>query len=98
MRKTLFLGLLAIGLVGISPAQQKKQTTKKEAGVKPEEVRQVLLSGFEQDPKFLWKIEQDEFQRICSQYPSMEPMPPQAIQKVIELENKNIVYPQWGIA
>jgi len=88
MRKTLFLGLLAIGLVGISPAQQKKQATKKEAGVRPEEVRQVLLSGFEQDPKFLWKIEQDESQRICSQYPSREAMPPQAIQ---------ITYPQWGI-
>jgi sulfur-oxidizing protein SoxX len=98
MKKALFLGLLAIGLVGISPAQQKKQPTKKEAGVKPEEVRQVLLSGFEQDPKFLWKIEQDESQRICSQYPSMEAMPAQAVQKVIELENKNIKYPQWGIA
>jgi hypothetical protein len=97
MRKALFLGLLAIGLVGISPAQQKKQATKKEVGVKPEEVRRVLLSGFEQDSKFLWKIEQDESQRICSQYPSMEAMPPQAVQKVIELENKNIVYPQWGI-
>jgi len=45
MRKALFLGLLAIGLVGISPAQQKKQPTKKEAGVRPEEVRQVLLSA-----------------------------------------------------
>jgi len=98
MKKALFLGLLAIGLVGISPAQQKKQPTKKEAGVKPEEVRQVLLSGFEQDPRFLSKLEQDESQRICSQYPSMEAMPAQAVQKVIELENKNIVYPQWGIA
>jgi hypothetical protein len=29
MKKALFLGLLAIGLVGISPAQQKKQATKK---------------------------------------------------------------------
>jgi sulfur-oxidizing protein SoxX len=97
MRKALFLGLLAIGLVGISPAQQKKQPTKKEAGVKPEEVRRVLLSGFEQDPRFLWKLEQDESQRICSQYPSREAMPAQAIQRVIELENKNIVYPQWGL-
>jgi sulfur-oxidizing protein SoxX len=97
MRKALFLGLLAVGLVGISPAQQKKQPTKKEAGVKPEEVRQVLLSGFEQDPRFLWKLEQDESQRICSQYPSREAMPAQEIQKVIELENKNIKYPQWGI-
>jgi len=76
MKKALFLGLLAIGVVGISPAQQKKQPTKKEAGVKPEEVRQVLLSGFEQDPRFLWKLEQDESQRICSQYPSREAMPP----------------------
>ncbi|MFZ8784019.1 hypothetical protein [Thermocrinis sp.] len=84
MRKALFLGLLAIGLVGISLAQQKKQpakqpgkqAVKKEVGVKPEEVRQVLLSGFEQDPKFLWKLEQDESQRICSQYPSREAMPP----------------------
>jgi len=97
MKKALFLGLLAIGLVGISPAQQKKQATKKEAGVKPEEVRQVLLSGFEQDRRFLWKLEQDESQRICSQYPSREAMPAQAIQKVIELENKHITYPQWGI-
>jgi len=105
MKKALFLGLLAIGLVGISTAQQKKQpakqpqkqAAKEEVRVTPEEVRQVLLSGFEQDPKFLWKIEQDESQRICSQYPSMEDMPPQAVQKVIELENKNIKYPQWGI-
>ncbi|MCC6063979.1 MAG: hypothetical protein LM570_05585 [Thermocrinis sp.] len=82
MRKTLFLGLLAIGLVGISPAQQKKQPTKKKAGVKPEEVRRVLLSGFEQDPKFLWKIEQDESQRICSQYPSMEAMPPRQYKRL----------------
>ena len=105
MRKALFLGLLAIGLVGISLAQQKKQpakqpgkqTVKKEVGVKPEEVRQVLLSGFEQDPRFLWKLEQDESQRVCSQYPSREAMPAQAILRVIELENKNIKYPQWGI-
>lgn len=105
MKKALLLGLLAIGLVGISPAEQKKQpakqprkqAAKKEVRVKPEEVRQVLLSGFEKDPRFLWKAEQDESQRICSQYPSMEDLPPQAIQKVIELENKNIVYPQWGI-
>ncbi len=105
MKKALLLGLLAIGLVGISTAQQKKQpakqpqkqAAKKEVGVKPEEVRQVILSGFVQDPRFIWKLEQDESQRICSQYPSMEDMPPQAIQKVIELESKNIKYPQWGV-
>lgn len=105
MKRALLLGLLAIGLVGISPAEQKKQpakqsgkqAAKREVGVKPEEVRQVLLSGFEKDPRFVWKLEQDESQRICSQYPSMEAMPAKAVQKVIELENKNIVYPQWGI-
>jgi hypothetical protein len=75
----------------------EKATHQKRSWVKPEEVRQLLLSGFEQDPKFLWKLEQDESQRICSQYPSREAMPAQAVQKVIELENKNIVYPQWGI-
>ncbi len=96
MKKGLFLGLLAVCLVGTSTAQQKKQATKKEE-VKPEEVQQVILSGFEQDQRFLWKLEQDESQKICSQYPSREAMPAQAIQKVIELENKNITYPQWGI-
>ncbi len=105
MKKALLLGLLAIGLVGISTAQQKRQPAKqpqkqaatKEVRVTPEEVRQVLLSGFEKDPRFIWKLEQDESQRICSQYPSREAMPARAIQKVIELENKNIKYPQWGI-
>jgi len=105
MKKALLLGLLAIGLVGISTAQQKrqpakqpqKQAAKEEVRVTPEEVRQVLLSGFEKDPRFIWKLEQDGSQRICSQYPSMEAMPPEAVQKVIELENKNIKYPQWGI-
>ena len=94
MKKTLLLGLLAVGLVGISTAQQK---TKKELGVTDEEALQVLMSSFEKDPRFLSKAKQDESQKICSKYPSREAMPAKEIQRVMELEAKNIKYPQWGI-
>lgn len=57
----------------------------------------VLASGLSTDPRFVWKIQQDEAQKICSQYASREEMPADAIQKVIQLSQLDIRYPQWGI-
>ncbi|MCS7262114.1 MAG: sulfur oxidation c-type cytochrome SoxX [Aquificaceae bacterium] len=79
------------------PKQKKAQPKKQEATSVQQEAMKVLMSGFSTDPRFTWKTQQDEAQRICSQYPSMEAMPAQAIQKVIQLSQADLRYPQWGI-
>ncbi|WP_448588440.1 sulfur oxidation c-type cytochrome SoxX [Thermocrinis sp.] len=95
MRKKVFIaGLLCLGMPLLSLSQQKQKVKET---VKDEEAMNILRSGLDQDPKFLWKIVQDESQKICSKYTSREAMPAREIQKVIELESKNIKYPQWGI-
>ncbi|MFN3598144.1 MAG: sulfur oxidation c-type cytochrome SoxX [Aquificaceae bacterium] len=96
MKRLLFLAVISGALMGVVEAQQKKTKTKKES-VKEEEVQKVLKDGLSQDPRFAWKVQQDEAQRICSRYSSMEEMPPQAIQRVIQLSQSEIRYPQWGI-
>lgn len=97
MKKGLILTGLFVLVAGVVQAQQKKAQPKKEQAVKQEEVMQVLKSGLSSDPRFAWKIKQDEAQRICSQYPSREEMPASAVQKVIQLSQAEIKYPQWGI-
>uniref|UniRef100_A0A7C2ZPG4 Sulfur oxidation c-type cytochrome SoxX n=1 Tax=Hydrogenobacter sp. TaxID=2152829 RepID=A0A7C2ZPG4_9AQUI len=100
MKKGLILTGLFVLVAGVVEAQQKKAQQaqpKKEQAVKQEEVMQVLKSGLSSDPRFAWKVQQDEAQRICSQYPSREEMPASAVQKVIQLSQAEIKYPQWGI-
>lgn len=96
MKRLLIFAVISGALIGVVEAQQKKAKTKKES-VKEEEVQKVLKDGLSQDPRFAWKVQQDEAQRICSQYSSREEMPPQAIQRVIQLSQSEIRYPQWGI-
>lgn len=97
MKKVLIVAGLFIIVAGVVGAQQKKAQPKKEPAVKQEEVMQVLKSGLSTDPRFAWKIEQDEAQKICSQYSSREEMPASAVQRVIQLSQASIKYPQWGI-
>ncbi len=95
MKKVLvFVGLSALLTSAVVEAQQKRQ---QQAPVKQEGVIQVIKSGLSNDPRFAWKMEQDEAQRICSQYPSREAMPGLAIQKVTQLSQAEIRYPQWGV-
>lgn len=96
MKKLLVFAVISGAFIGVVEAQQKKAKTKQE-GVKEEEVQQVINNSLSQDPRFAWKIQQDEAQRICSQYASREEMPGQVIQKVIQLSQSEIRYPQWGI-
>ncbi len=96
MKRLLIFAVISGALIGVVEAQQKKAKTEKES-VKEEEVLKVLKDGLSQDPRFAWKIQQDEAQRICSQYSSREEMPAQAIQRVIQLSQSEIRYPQWGI-
>lgn len=98
MKKAIVLASISALLTGaLVEAQQRKAQPQRQQTVKQEEVMQVLKSGFSTDPRFTWKIEQDEAQKICSQYPSREQMPAEAIQKVIQLSQAEIRYPQWGI-
>ncbi|OIF91278.1 hypothetical protein A7M93_20530, partial [Acinetobacter baumannii] len=98
MKKVLILAGISALLTGaVVEAQQRKSQPQRQQAIKQEEVMQVLKSGFSSDPRFTWKIQQDEAQRICSQYPSREQMPAQAIQRVIQLSQAEIRYPQWGI-
>ncbi|MFN4012600.1 MAG: sulfur oxidation c-type cytochrome SoxX [Aquificaceae bacterium] len=96
MKRLLILAIISGVFIGGVEAQQRKAQTKREE-VKEEEVQQVLRSGLSQDPRFAWKVQQDEAQRICSQYSSREEMPASAVQKVIQLSQAEIKYPQWGI-
>ena len=91
-KRVLIAGLLIAGLPLVAVSKQKQKES-----VKEEEVMAVLKSGLDQDPRFAWKLNQDESQKICSKYPSREAMPAKEIQRVMELEAKNIKYPQWGI-
>ena len=91
-KRVLIAGLLIAGLPLVAVSKQKQKES-----VKEEEVMAVLKSGLDQDPRFAPKLVQDESQKICSKYPSREAMPAREIQKVMELETKNIKYPQWGI-
>ncbi|RMH06584.1 MAG: hypothetical protein D6699_02205, partial [Aquificota bacterium] len=99
MKKVALLTGLFTIVLGVSYAQQKKATPKKEekASVKEEEVLQVLKTGLSSDPRFAWKINQDESQKICSKYNSREEMPAKDVQRVIELSQKAVQYPQLGI-
>lgn len=100
MKKVLILAGISALLTGaVVEAQQRKaqSQSQQQPAVKHEEVIKVLKSGLSSDPRFTWKIQQDEAQRICSQYPSREQMPAQAIQRVIQLSQAEIRYPQWGI-
>lgn len=98
MKKVLILAGISALLTGaVVEAQQRRSQPQRQQAIKQEEVMQVLKSGFSSDPRFTWKIQQDEAQRICSQYPSREQMPAQAIQRVIQLSQAEIRYPQWGI-
>ena len=92
-RWVLISGLLCLSLPFVALSQQKQKAKKSEE----EEVMQVLKSGLSTDPRFAWKLNQDESQKICSNYPSMEAMPAKEIQRVMENESKNIKYPQLGI-
>ncbi len=97
MRK-IVVGLTIAGMVvGGVYAQQKKAQPKREEAVKPEEVMQVLKTGLSSDPRFAWKLNQDEAQKICSKYKSREEMPAKELQRVIQLSQQSIAYPQWGI-
>ncbi|MFN3975648.1 MAG: sulfur oxidation c-type cytochrome SoxX [Aquificaceae bacterium] len=96
MKRLLILAIISGVFIGEVEAQQRKAQTKREE-VKEEEVQQVLRNGLSQDPRFAWKVQQDEAQRICSQYSSREEMPASAVQKVIQLSQADIKYPQWGI-
>ena len=72
MKKGLILTGLFVLVAGVVAAQQKKAQQaqpKKEQAVKQEEVMQVIKSGLSSDPRLAWKVQQDEAQRICSQYP-----------------------------
>ncbi len=91
-KRVLIAGLLIAGLPLVAVSKQKQKES-----VKEEEVMAVLKSGLDQDPRFAPKLVQDESQKICSKYPSREAMPAKEIQRVMELEAKNIKYPQWGI-
>ena len=93
------VGLMIVSgiLIGGVVAQEKGGKVKKQESVRQEEVRELMKSGFSNDPRFAWKLNKDEAQKICSQYPSRESMPASAIQKVIELSTSGISYPQWGI-
>ena len=98
MKKFALTATALLLLFGVSQSQPKKAQPKKQApAVTQEEVMKVLLSGFSTDPRFAWKIQQDEAQKICSKYSSREEMPAQAIQKVIQLSQADVRYPQWGI-
>jgi len=92
-RWVLISGLSCLSLPFVAFSQQKQKAKKSEE----EEVMQVLKSGLSTDPRFAWKINQDESQKICSNYPSREAMPAKEIQRVMENESKNIKYPQLGI-
>ncbi|MFN4319737.1 MAG: sulfur oxidation c-type cytochrome SoxX [Aquificaceae bacterium] len=96
MKRLLILAIISGVFIGGVEAQQRKAQTKREE-IKEEEVQQVLRSSLSQDPRFAWKVQQDEAQRICSQYLGMEDMPASAVQKVIQLSQAEIKYPQWGI-
>ncbi|MEJ5339079.1 MAG: sulfur oxidation c-type cytochrome SoxX [Aquificaceae bacterium] len=100
MKKALLIAGVSALLTGaVVEAQQRKAQPQKQQqpAVKQEEVIQVLKSGLSTDPRFAWKVEQDEAQKICSQYPSREAMPGPAIQKVIQVSQNEIRYPQWGL-
>ena len=95
-RLALLTGVLAFTL-SLPYAQQKKAPAKKQESVKEEEVLQVLKTGLSSDPRFAWKVNQDESQKICSKYKSREEIPAKELQRVIELNQKAINYPQWGV-
>ncbi|MEN3028483.1 MAG: sulfur oxidation c-type cytochrome SoxX [Aquificaceae bacterium] len=98
MKKVALTAITLLFLSGMAQSQQKKaQPQKKEPPVTQEEVIKVLTSGFSTDPRFIWKVQQDEAQKVCSQYTSREAMPAQAVQKIIQLSQSDIRYPQWGI-
>lgn len=98
MKKVALTATALLLLFGAAQPQQKKaQPKKQEATSTQQEAMKVLMSGISPDPRFSWKVQQDEAQRICSQYPSTEAMPPQAVQKVIQLSQADLRYPQWGI-
>lgn len=97
MKKTALLIGLSTLLFAHAEAQQKKAQPKKEEVSKQEEVLQIIKSGLSNDTRFAWKLNQDEAQRICSKYKSREEMPSKDLQKVIQLSQVEVKYPQYGL-
>jgi sulfur-oxidizing protein SoxX len=95
-KTTLLIGLSTLFFV-YAEAQQKKAQPKKEGTPKQEDTLQVIKSGLSSDPAFVWKTNQDEAQAICSKYRSREEMPGKDLQKVIQLSQADVKYPQYGL-